>query len=76
MKLAGCFNDTKVSYMSKDQGKFDQTPFKILANISGPLFEIFHIQAVLYCIYLLFYGGRVTNIFSLVSLIGLRLADS
>jgi len=23
MKLAGCFNGTKTSYMSKDQGKFD-----------------------------------------------------
>ncbi len=23
MKLAGCFNGTKTSYMPKDQGKFD-----------------------------------------------------
>ncbi len=74
MKLAGCFNDTLIC--QKIKANLIKLPFKILANISGPLFEIFHIQAVQYCIYLLFYGGRVTNIFSLVSLIGLRLADS
>ncbi len=24
MKIAGCFNDTKTSYMAKDRGKFDK----------------------------------------------------
>jgi len=39
MKLAGCFNGTKTSYMSKDQGKFDfscHDPFKILKVMCCP----------------------------------------
>ncbi len=42
MKLAGCFNGTKTSYMPKDQGKFDfscHDPFKIkhLSHIRTPV---------------------------------------
>ncbi len=40
MTLAGCFNGTKTSYMSKDQGKFDfscHDPFKENVLFTTPI---------------------------------------
>jgi len=44
MKLAGCFNGTKTSYMSKNQGKFDfsyHDPFYTICFNTFFFFQIF-----------------------------------